>query len=231
MIPVDDSPLAFPLTYPGIPPQAPFTLITPGAVIPVPDAGALPLYGRCPVLAVGSNACAAQLRRKFRGTAHAIPLTRVLVTGLISGHCAHVGRTGIVPATPVLVPGAACTLHITWLTPTEVVLMDATEPGYDRVPVPAACPVLLDGQPVTGCQAYASQSGALAAKDGMPLALMPQPALMALLRDAVPGLHELTGSTPQGWLRAMADPAARDAARILLAGAGLRTPTGMEAGG
>ena len=123
-----------------------------------------PIAVRTPVLAVGSNASPAQLRRKM---GHAdlstqVPITAVTVRGLTVGVSAHVSRPGYLPATPVPDPAAESDLWVLWLDAAALDAVDATEPNYRRVRLPARCPVeLISGQAVTDGWVYVSRHGHL----------------------------------------------------------------------
>lgn len=98
--------------------------------------------GRTPVVAAGSNAAPAQLRRKFEGWRDlAIPVERVTLRDVVPVYSAHVTRYGSIPATLAWHPGARATLHVTWLREDELKLMHRTEAlgrNYDFVRLPFA---------------------------------------------------------------------------------------------
>ena len=130
---------------------------------------------RVPVLAVGSNAAPAHLRRKFPshgGYRDPIPVLRVAVHGLDVVYAARVASYGSVPATPFVAPGVVAHLHVTLLTRLQLERMNSTESigvAYDLVELVdvEVVPALPSRRPLL---AYASSSGALAV-DGRPVAL------------------------------------------------------------
>lgn len=114
--------------------------------------GAEPIGRRHPVLAVGSNASPAQLRRKFAPMSQVVPITAARVKGLIVGVSAHVARAGYIPATPVAAEPLSSDLWVTWLGDDELTAMDATEPNYQRTQLDDRYPVqLTGGRVLSGC--------------------------------------------------------------------------------
>lgn len=90
----------------------------------------VPLGGRTPVLAYGSNAAPAQLARKFDsvGTA-AIPVLQADIAGVDSIYSAHITRYGAVPATLARSPSTTLHTFITWLSEDELSIMHESELG------------------------------------------------------------------------------------------------------
>jgi hypothetical protein len=225
-------PVAAPLTYPGAPPSGPAVVVTatstielrppaspPGEWSAVDDrtldevlraAGAAPMAARSPVLAVGSNASPAQLRRKFRSLPNAaVPVIRAEVSGLRVGVSAHVSRAGYLPATPVADPAASSPLFITWLNEAELAAMDTTEPNYSRDRLPDMYIVQMAGQQVRNCWIYVSVRGFLIDTAGHPRELTGQPELIASVLEQFPELADIAGRTPQEWVQRAAAPAVR----------------------
>jgi hypothetical protein len=97
-----------------------------------------PVPVRRPVLAVGSNASPAQLRRKFRGGDLLIPMTTTRVKGLGVAHSAHVSAAGYIPYAPFASPSTSLHSLVLWLDQDQIELLDKTEPNY--------IPTLIDGQ-------------------------------------------------------------------------------------
>jgi hypothetical protein len=228
----DKDPVAAPLTYPGEPPADPAVVVTAGGLIGLRPsdsqpgdwaaidggtldevldaAGAAPMSARSPVLAVGSNASPAQLRRKFRDLpSAAVPVTQAEVSGLRVGVSAHVSGAGYVPATPVPDDSAISQLFITWLDEAELSVMDATEPNYTRERLADSYLVRMAGQRVRGSWIYVSDRGYLVDTAGRPRELASQPDLIADLLQQFPELVSIAGSTPQEWMQRSADPAVR----------------------
>jgi hypothetical protein len=235
-----------PLSYPGEPPAGPGALVLGAAVIPLhsrggrwvasmaggaraldsvlAEAGAAPLRGRTPVLAVGSNASPAQLVAKFStaDTPVPVPVTAVTVHGLAVGVSAHVSVPGYLPATPLPEPDAITGLHVTWLDERGLAVIDATEPNYRRIPLFAGAAVHLPGgREVRGCQVYSSARGYLVDGAGVPRRLSGQATLIHQLLDSVPGLRAVAGDSPAEWLTRTRDPQVRDQIRELLRSAGM----------
>lgn len=242
-------PISAPLTYPGQAPDGPAVLVLGDtltelapATTPVGEwtaaaggetrsldsilagAGAEVMTARTPVLAVGSNASPAQLRRKFKrvGGRAIVPITAVTVHGIAVGVSAHVSAPGYVPATAVPVPAAVSRLFVTWLDTEGLAVMDATEPNYNLVGLDAACTVELSpGHLVPGCLLYVSKHGYLTDRLGEPRKLTDQRTLLTALLADVPGLAAVVGATPEEWVRRAADARVRDRIKEMFRAAGL----------
>jgi hypothetical protein len=189
--------------------------------------GAPPAASRTPVLAVGSNASPAQLRRKLTnaGLPTQVPITAVRVRGLTVGVSAHVSRPGYLPATPVPDPAAESDLWLLWLDAATLAAVDATEPNYHRVRLPTRCPVqLTSGQTVTNGWVYVSRHGHLLDAAGQPRPLTDQATLITALLADLPALRDLAGTDPHQWIDRTRDPAVRTAVRELFRSAGLVGP-------
>lgn len=252
-------PIAAPLTYPGAAPGGPAVLVTEINVLDVRPSRtrplgewrvrlseeegrgldrvlleyeAAPIAGRVPVLAVGSNAAPAQVRRKLAtsGPATAVPITAVRVNGLSVGVSAHVSKAGYVPATPVPDPSSKnLPLWVTWLTQDELLTIDKTEPNYDRIRVPRFCSIrLTSGQLVSGCWLYVSRHGYLIAPSGEPRKLIDQAGLISSLLAQFPDLAELTGTSPTEWVRRVQSEKIRDDIRDLFRSAGIARSSGQD---
>lgn len=228
----ETDPVAAPLTYPGAPPSDPAVVVTASGLVGLRPsesqpgdwaaadgktldevlaaARAAPMACRSPVLAVGSNASPAQLRRKFRTLPDAaVPVIQAEVSGLRVGVSAHVSRAGYVPATPVPDQAAASQLFITWLDEAELSMMDATEPNYTRERLTDSYVVRMAGQRVRGCWIYVSARGYLVDAAGRPRELRSQPELIADLLAQFPELASIAGRTPQEWVQRAASAAVR----------------------
>ena len=249
-------PIAAPLTYPGAAPDSSAVLVTDAGVLVVRPsrAGALGAWrvelgpgtskalddvlgergaaltgDRAPVLAVGSNAAPAQIRRKLStaGLTAAVPVTAVTVDGLSVGVSAHVSRAGYVPATPVLDPCAKSQpMWVTWFAPDELQALDKTEPNYDRVQVPASCSIQLTPvQRLSQCWLYVSHHGYLTERSGEPRQLTDQSALISRLLAELPALTDLAGTSPEEWVSRARDQSVRDGIRDLFRASGItRSP-------
>jgi hypothetical protein len=126
---------------------------------------------RTPVLAVGSNAAPAQLRHKYAdsGVSAVMPLVKAKVEGLAAGVAAEVAGNGYVPATPIFGGDLVDELFVQWLDAHQLALLDETEPGYERLLLPAGDPAeggvritLPSGEVLGACYAYLSTRGSLA---------------------------------------------------------------------
>jgi hypothetical protein len=152
------------------------------------DLGAEPMDSRVPVLAIGSNASAAQLRRKFAGLDHwAVPVTLADVTNLGVAYSAHVSRPGYVPWAPYATgDGRAAQYRITWLTTSEVEVLDATEPNYAPTMLGDGHRVWLEsGQGLGNVAVYAGRWGVIADADGHVIPAASQREALTLLSDVL----------------------------------------------
>jgi len=92
--------------------------------------------GRTPVLALGSNASPAQLRRKFAGLDGHIPVSRATLFDHVVVYSAHFTRYGALPATLYEYAGGITFIAITWLDAAQLARMHETESvgvNYDYV--------------------------------------------------------------------------------------------------
>jgi hypothetical protein len=95
------------------------------------------LSERRAVLAYGSNACPAQLQRKFASAACSsmVPMTRAWATNLAVGFSNHVTRYGAVPATIFVSEGTRTEVFVAWLDDEQFDVMDRSEArNYERRP-------------------------------------------------------------------------------------------------
>lgn len=252
-------PITAPWTYPGAAPGSPAVLITEFNILDVHSSqatplgewrvrlsededrpldrvllehGAVPIPARIPVLAVGSNAAPAQVRRKLasRGLAATVPITAVRVSGLSVGVSAHVSRAGYLPATPVPdLFSKNLPLWVTWLDQDQLLAIDETEPNYDRIHVPGFCSIrLTPGQAVCGCWLYVSRHGYLTEPSGEPRKLTGQAGLISSLLAELPALAGLAGTSPAEWLSHVRDERIRDEIRDLFRSAGVARSSGHD---
>jgi hypothetical protein len=252
-------PITAPLTYPGPTPASPAVLVTKFDVLdvhpshPMPlgewrvrlsededksldqvllEHEAMPIAGRIPVLAVGSNAAPAQVRRKLatKGLAAMVPITAVKVSGLSVGVSAHVSRAGYLPATPVPdLSSKNLPLWVTWLAQDQLPAIDRTEPNYDRIRVPGFCSIrLTSGQAVCGCWLYVSHRGYLMRPSGEPRKLTGQAELISSLLAELPALAGLAGTSPTEWLSRVRNERIRDDIRDLFHSAGVVRSSGQD---
>ncbi|MFG2882649.1 hypothetical protein ACGFYV_10085 [Streptomyces sp. NPDC048297] len=188
---------------------------------------------RVPVLAVGSNACPGQLRRKMDdfGIDSPIPMVRVRVTGIDVGVSAHVSRMGYVSASPVKSPHAVRELFLIWLDPRQLAVMDASELNFwrARLPAPDVRIELPDGSTLPGAHAYVNWHGVLHDGAGMPRPHPGQHALLSELLMRSTPLRMLFGETPEEFCaRARADAGLCDRGTRLFADQAWVTESGLE---
>lgn len=194
---------------------------------------------RVPVLAVGSNACPGQLRRKMDafGITSPIPMVKVRITGIEVGVSAHVSRLGYVSASPFDAPGRVRELFITWLDAEQLEVIDASEGvpvphgNYDRVWLPASDMriELADGGTLPGTFVYVNRHGVLHDGTGAP---RPHPGQRPLLGELLLGsarLRKLFGDTPEEFCaRARADTRLCERGTRLFAEERMVTASGLE---
>ncbi|WP_046468826.1 hypothetical protein [Allosalinactinospora lopnorensis] len=243
----EDDPVSHPLTYPGPVPDhsglvagARFHRLRPitGTGVaewrvaedresaPVALADALAPHGldmgrSCfPVLAVGSNASPAQMRRKFveRGVPAVFPMVLTEVQAIAPGVSAHISRAGYIPAAPIVTGAAVSRLFVLFLNEEQLRALDATEPNYQRCVLPAArFPVRLpNGDPLASPYVYVSDHGCLVDGEERALALGDQRTLIRELLGKSPGLRRLCGEDPAAFVASVRDPALRASACALL---------------
>jgi hypothetical protein len=236
-----EAPRDHPLSYPGAWPEE-SVLLDGDRLLPVTSLEglkSLTFPDRVPVLAVGSNACPAQLRHKMREyeVSSPLPLVKAKVTGIEIGVSAHVSGTGYVSASPFRAPGLTRELFVTWLDPAQLAAVDASEGvtapsgAYDRVLLPASdVPVELEsGEVLDGTHLYVNRRGVLHDGSGTPRRHRGQRALLAGLLAESPRLRELFGSTPEEFCaRARGDRALCVRGTRLFAEEGRTTAAGLE---
>jgi gamma-glutamylcyclotransferase (GGCT)/AIG2-like uncharacterized protein YtfP len=145
------------------------------------DRGAVPMAGRVPVLAFGSNRCPGKLTwlREHLGLRGPVVVLRARVEGLAAVWAAGLrARDGARPATLAPAPGAAET-HAVWMaTPDQVAVLDRCEgrgERYDLVRLRAGGSVRVvteDGADLEGVWTYWAGTSARAPLlvDGAPVA-------------------------------------------------------------
>lgn len=224
---------ARPTAPPGLPAAYPWSApVTTGAVGPhrllagdlvAPEH----LTDKIPVLAVGSNAAAAVLRRKLAGLLHPpVPVCLAVVARMGIGHSAHVSAGGYVAAAPFRDDGATSPVVLCWLDRAQLAALDATEPNYARMTLPAALGCrTADGHRVPGAQVYDSRHGVLA-EAGSPLPLTSQTEVLAWLAARLPdareyGLHQVDPH------ERLTEPRVREAIRRDIGCLGLRSHSGL----
>lgn len=179
--PARASMLARAFHYPYAPPRHPL-LFTQGRAAPWADRGArhngrmveVAGLGLCaPILAVGSNASLAVLRRKFGVRPVRLVQGSVSVRGFARVHSAHIARYGAMPATVVEHPGAVMNAHLQLIQVHHLVALDVSEAvgtNYDRVWLPMRVRVPWLRLNLEGVWAYVSRHGHVR-RNGSPMLL------------------------------------------------------------
>lgn len=230
-----EAPRDHPLLYPGAWPRE-SGLLTGDQLLPLDR---LVHEDRTPVLAVGSNASPAQLRRKMAefGITSPIPMVRARVTGIGVGVSAHVSRMGYVSASPFNCPGAVRELFVVWLDAEQLTVVDASEGvplangNYGRawLPAPGVRIDLADGVTLPGVYSYVNRHGVLHNGTGAPRTHPGQRELLTELLVEHARLRELFGATPEEFCaRARADRRLCDKGTRLFAQEKLVTASGLE---
>lgn len=132
---------------------------------------AAPLSERIPVLAIGSNACLAQMAHKYIRSDERLVYVQipVAVSGLDVGYASIVAGYGAVPATAVpSAPAPAMspdlTIALQYLDADFVKQLDQTEIGYQRISVGAVHGVSVrtrDGERLEWVDVYVATGGVL----------------------------------------------------------------------
>ena len=192
--------------------------------------GAAPLSERTLVVAVGSNQTPRTIAHKYRRTASAVPVTtpfvRCTVHDLAVGHVPRAAAPGYVPAAPYRAEGERMELVATWFDAEQLAVVDATEPNYDRVSLPAAqFPVALaTGEEPEHVDVYASRWGVLA-RDGVPIPLRHRQQELFDELVALTGEERLIGDAAEICARLAEDP---DALLALARRSGLVAADGLS---
>jgi hypothetical protein len=142
------------------------------------------LTQRHPVIAVGSNACAAVMRRKLEAADvdGCVAFLDAEVETIAVGHSAHRSVAGFVPAAPFRCDGPPLRAVVTMLNPEQLAAVDRTEPNYRRVAV--RCDLGELG--IVSAEVYVSLWGVIAPPGNDPLPLLPQVQLRDELRLRCP---------------------------------------------
>ncbi|SIS22485.1 hypothetical protein [Williamsia sterculiae] len=192
----DDDLRAHPDRYPGTPVPADGVLDG-AAFVPMTADGVFAEFpGRHAVLAVGSNACAAVIRRKLSGVGTPVGFVRCVVDGVAAGFSAHRSVAGFVPAAPFADPAVRAEVVVNLVDDEQLACLDATEPNYVRDSVELSL-----GSRTTRVHRYRSRWGVIAAPGQRPIPLCDQPALEGLLRGHVTGEPLSAALATEGWAR------------------------------
>lgn len=171
--------------------------------------GAAPAAERVPVLAIGSNACGAQMRHKAaaEGFDLVVPTIKAQVDGLVVCCAPYVGGLGYVPATAARAAGTTAELFVQFLDPDQLAGVDRTEPGYRRVLLDAEDGVtvtLASGERLGGIYAYLADGGHLTEDDAV-LPLGDQATLLDFVRTRSDALRDLLGDSAEEACRRVRD--------------------------
>ncbi len=163
-------PIVRALTYPYPAPDHDF-IFRDGAATPIAALRDTDRAGRLPVLAIGSNRAPEQLQRKFADMPQAeIAVERVRLAGFDVVHSAHLSGYAALAATLHQAPGVAVDISITWIPPTLMPRMHATEgigTFYDFLRLDGVALTRRDdGAAIAGAFAYVCRLGALDFGDG-----------------------------------------------------------------
>ncbi len=178
--------------------------------------------GRTAVVAVGSNVVPDVVHAKLAAADVAgddVPFVPCELCGLGIAHSAHVSPGGYVPTTPFAETGAVATLVVSWFTGPQLAALDATEPNYSRVRLPAACGV-------PGAQVYVSRWGVLAPA-GEPLRPTTQAGVHGVLAGDAGLAAMLPLAGPESTVAALRDPLTARRVRERLVELGWVLPTGL----
>ena len=224
------APREFPLDYPGAWPATSGLLIG-DRLLPLDDR--VTYEDRTPVLAIGSNACPAQLRHKMAefGIDSPVPMVKVRVTGVDVGVSAHVSRVGYVSASPVNSPGVVRELFVTWFDARQLAVVDASEGAYDRAWLtgPEFRFTSESGESLRGAYVYVNRYGVLRDGTGLPRRHPGERTLLTELLAASTELRKLFGRTPEEFcVRARGDRELCERGTRLFREEGWVTVSGLE---
>ncbi|WP_191971424.1 hypothetical protein [Streptomyces luteolifulvus] len=230
-----EAPRDHPLLYPGAWPRE-SGLLDGDRLLPLDR---LVHTDRSPVLAVGSNASPAQLRKKMAESriASPLPMVRTRVTGIGIGVSAHVSRLGYVSASPFNAPADVRELFVLWLDAEQLAVIDASEGvplplgNFRRawLPAPEVRIELADGVTLPGVYAYVNRRGVLHNGGSEPRTHPGQRRLLTELLLGSARLRRLFGVTPEEFCaRARADRRLCEQGTRLFAEEKLVTASGLE---
>lgn len=144
----DDAVVARAFSYPYDRPAGSFVFESPAQVHPFSVERA-EIEHRHPVLAVGSNAALVQLNRKFgrKEAAHRIPVLAAVLDGFDVVYAARISRYGAIPGSLSESRGTRIDVHVMFLMPEQLEILDRSEGGYDDPP--GYTPLLVPPERVT----------------------------------------------------------------------------------
>lgn len=198
-----------------------------------------PINSRVPVVAVGSNASPAVMRRKMKDE-HAestIPLVRGTINNIAVGVSAHVARGGYLPAAAAHESGSSAAVVVGWFDARQLEALDKSEPNYNRVlvshrdyPLSLEPPALeQNGENIGHFYIYVSKHGTLIRGDAL-LPLIHQTEISKWLAEVVG--EPWTGRTPKEAAESLAGDehqGERDSIRDKFAELKLSRPCGIKA--
>lgn len=154
---------------------------------------------RVPVLAIGSNACGAQMRHKADAEDFplVVPMVRAQVTGLVTCYAPYVSSLGYVPATVAPSPGASEEIFVQFLDAAQLDALDATEVGYQRAllgPDEGVTITLPSGEELPAVHVYVAEGGHLVDADA-PIPLGDQAEILDFVRGRSEALSDLLGDS------------------------------------
>ena len=195
-------------------------------------AGGAPLNERTSVLAIGSNAAAATLRRKMsrRRASRVVPLLPAVVVGIGAAHSAHVSLGGYIAAAPYAARSAATHAALGLFDSDQLCALDDSEPNYQRISIsPSRYPVCVVGYPLpppVSYQLYRSVWGVLAHR-GHVVTLRGQAAMHGLVR-ADPVLRQVVPlREPSAAVRSLSQPRVQALVRDHWRRTGAAVPDGL----
>jgi hypothetical protein len=228
------APIEAPESYPGPVPDWSYRLNNEGITYLREYQVAKWITGRRPVLAVGSNASPAQLRHKFESEPDllaSLPVTRAIVTGLVSAYTPYRAGYGSIPTTPYLGDDLHSLLSVVWLNDDQLARLNESERGGYQVGLVGLAEgvvatvdgvgdiaddllvyasvegaLLIDGRPAV-CSSFAAYQG------DEPLPSFDQAEITSLLQGAAPSWPESGPLTDLGPPFTVAPPLALREAR------------------
>jgi hypothetical protein len=185
------------------------------------------------VVAVGSNASPAVIRRKFGNgrVSMTVPFVCAKVEGLEVANSAHVSNPGYIASTPFVSPGSTAEVTVSLLDEEQLRCLDESEPNYRRrwLSTTEFRLELDGGEQPAGFYVYDSAHGVIARPGEGPLPQLGQAELFELLFAECAPVAELldTRSYQDAMLTLSERPALRDQVRAALDSARWVTPSGL----
>lgn len=149
--------------YPYLAPSHPFVQL--GHVTLDPAEVDVDWRQRLPLLAYGSNAAPRALAHKLALSDDPVLVVPAWLHDFDVVYSAHISPYGAVPATLQRSPGTVARVHVTHVTPEQLVLVSATEPNYEPTVLETVDCRLAGGPRLTELSAYVSRHGCLLIDD------------------------------------------------------------------